>query len=90
MNRYRRAVVIGTPSFGKNTIETLRLLESRSDAYLKHTTSTWVYLDGKSVIENGLKPDALLEESDVGGEAALELGLGHLNRAVDLSRTGTL
>lgn len=63
---YRRAVVIGAPSFGKNTIETLRLLESRSEAYLKLTTSTWVYLDGKSVAGKGVKPDVLLEKSDVG------------------------
>lgn len=57
---YRRAVVVGTPSFGKNTIESLRLLEGRSDAYLKLTTSTWVYLDGKSVAGKGVEPDVEL------------------------------
>jgi len=75
---YSRAVVIGAPSFGKNTIETLRLLESRSDAYLKHTTSTWVYLDGKSVVGKGVEPDVLLDESDVSGEAVLEHALNRL------------
>lgn len=84
---YGRAMVIGTPSFGKNTIETLRLLEGRSDTYLKHTTSNWVYPDGKSVAGRGVKPDVQLEESDLGGEAAMKLGVSHLAGTDDPIRT---
>lgn len=80
---YGRAMVIGTPSFGKNTIETLRLLEGRSDAYLKLTTSTWVYLDGKSVAEKGVRPDLLVDEKHAGSKAALEQRLRYLNRVGD-------
>lgn len=80
---YRRAEVVGTPSFGKNTIETLRLLENRSDAYLKLTTSIWVYLDGKSVAEKGVRPDLLVDENHAGSKAALEEGLRYLNRVGD-------
>lgn len=86
---YGRAMVIGTPSFGKNTIETLRLLEGRSDAYLKLTTSTWVYLDGKSVAGKGVEPDAQVDESAAGSEAVLAQGLNHLTGAGDRNRTGT-
>lgn len=63
---YGKARVMGTPSFGKHTIETVWLMESQPNTYLKLTTAAWTYLDGRSVAGQGLVPDVRFdEETDV-------------------------
>ena len=54
---YGKALVIGRPSFGKNTIETVRFLQNQANTYLKLTSAVWTYLDGRSVAGQGLAPD---------------------------------
>lgn len=63
---YGKALVMGLPSFGKHTIETVRQMQSQPDAYLKLTTAAWTYLDGRSVAGQGLVPDVRFDgDTDV-------------------------
>lgn len=59
---YGKARIIGMPSFGKDTIETLHLLEKHPTYYLKLTTASWSYFDGRQVAGQGLKPDFQLDD----------------------------
>lgn len=56
---YGKAQVLGTPSFGKNTIETLLPISQRPHSYLKLTSGQWSYPDHSSVAGQGLRPDLL-------------------------------
>ena len=56
---YGKAQVLGTPSFGKNTLETLLPITQRPHSYLKLTSGEWSYPDHSSVAGQGLRPDLL-------------------------------
>ena len=86
---HRRALIMGTRSFGKGSVQSLLFLSR--DAALKLTTARYYTPAGKSVQEGGIKPDitvpqlsdpdfALREkyqtrESDLRGHLVNELGL---------------
>ncbi|MEO1730894.1 MAG: S41 family peptidase [Pseudomonadota bacterium] len=86
---HRRALIMGTRSFGKGSVQSLLFLSR--DAALKLTTARYFTPAGKSVQEGGIKPDitvpqlsdpdfALREkyqtrESDLRGHLVNELGL---------------
>jgi carboxyl-terminal processing protease len=60
-----RAVIVGMPTFGKNTVQTIHPISS--GGALRVTIARWVTPDGVSVEEGGLAPDVEIEydpESD--------------------------
>ena len=55
---YRRAVLIGTPTFGKGSIQTVFPLQDGSA--LKLTTNHYLTPNGNQIQENGITPDILV------------------------------
>ena len=93
----RRAVVLGTKSFGKGSVQTIFDLPGATGMRL--TTALYYTPSGKSIQAHGIVPDILqkplktkeqeriaLEDDDMPSEASL---LGHLNagKAADVSKT---
>src|SRR5260370_11305393 len=62
---HRRAVVMGTPTFGKGSVQTVIELEDGSG--LKLTIARYYTPKGRSIQERGITPDFVLGESS--GEA---------------------
>lgn len=60
---HRRAQIIGQPTWGKNTIETLIPLAYHR-GFLKLSTASWTLPGGGSVADGGLKPDVLSASAD--------------------------
>lgn len=58
---HRRAVVMGTDSFGKGSVQTI--LPVGSDRALKVTTARYFTPQGRSIQAEGIKPDILVEEA---------------------------
>ena len=55
--------IIGTPTFGKGTIQDLRLLDDQSE--LKMTVGKWLTPKGVWVNEKGIQPDEIVEQPAV-------------------------
>lgn len=74
---YRRALILGTPTFGKDSIQTLMALSDKTA--LKLTTARWQTPNGRSSAPAGIAPDIFvaatskdaLQESDPALERAL-------------------
>ncbi|KAA0874504.1 S41 family peptidase [Nitrincola tapanii] len=58
---HRRAVVMGTDSFGKGSVQTI--LPVGSDRALKVTTARYFTPQGRSIQAEGIKPDILVEDA---------------------------
>ncbi|MDD4930083.1 MAG: S41 family peptidase [Gallionella sp.] len=59
---YRRALIIGTPTFGKDSIQTLIPLgDEPEETALKLTTARWHTPKGRSSFPSGIAPDILVE-----------------------------
>lgn len=70
-----RATVIGTPTFGKNSVQIGFPL--RNDGQLRVTIARWVTPDGVSVAGTGVVPDVLVDiPVDASPEEVVELALG--------------
>ena len=80
---YGKAVVVGAPSFGKNTIETAWIMQSKPDTYLRLTIATWTLPDGRSVRDGGLQPDVRLPGRSDAGLALATRTLNALQRFVE-------
>jgi len=65
-----RAVIVGTPSFGKGSVQTFLSLDDGSG--LKLTTSRYYTPDGRSIEGSGIVPDTLVERSDEQVETAYQ------------------
>lgn len=52
---HKRAMIYGTPTFGRDTIQTV--FPIASDSAIKVTTSRWLSPNGKSVHQTGVVPD---------------------------------
>jgi carboxyl-terminal processing protease len=57
---HKRAVIMGTPSFGKGSVQTILPLPN-NQAALKLTTARYFTPSGRSIQAEGIKPDILLE-----------------------------
>lgn len=84
----KRALVIGTKSFGKGSVQTVMPLPG--GMAMKLTTSRYYTPSGKAIQANGIEPDVVVEEAVVTpvknpvqglNEAALS---GHLSQELDL------
>tara|TARA_B110000240_G_scaffold193044_1_gene238266 strand:- start:259 stop:1587 length:1329 start_codon:yes stop_codon:yes gene_type:complete len=62
---HKRAVIMGQKSFGKGSVQTI--LPLKEDAALKLTTARYYTPSGKSIQNEGINPDILVEELH-GGE----------------------
>jgi carboxyl-terminal processing protease len=93
----RRAVVLGTKSFGKGSVQTI--FDLPGDTGMRLTTALYYTPSGKSIQAHGIVPDIVqkplktkerermeIEDEDLPSEASL---LGHLNadKASDVSQT---
>ena len=54
------AVVVGTKSFGKGTVQDTKILESGS--MVKYTSAYWLSPNGNSINKVGIEPDILVED----------------------------
>lgn len=59
-----RAIVMGTPSFGKGSVQTIMPL-SRGSAAIKLTTQRYYTPSGRSIQQLGINPDILVERANV-------------------------
>lgn len=76
---HKRAVIMGTQSFGKGSVQTI--LPMNNGAAIKLTTARYFTPKGRSIQAKGIVPDILVEEATVNtGEHAAML------READLSR----
>ena len=64
MQDYKRAVVMGTQTFGKGSVQTLRQLTA--DTAVKLTTARYYTPHGRSIQARGIVPDMLVDETAEG------------------------
>lgn len=60
---YKRAVVVGTQSFGKGSVQTLLPIDNKTA--IKLTTALYYTPKGRSIQETGITPDIIVEEMSV-------------------------
>lgn len=60
---HKRAIVMGTPTFGKGSVQTV--LPLKADQGLKLTTALYYTPSGKSIQATGIVPDVLVENLEV-------------------------
>ncbi|SDW20206.1 S41 family peptidase [Roseicitreum antarcticum] len=68
---HRRAIVVGTRSFGKGSVQTLMPL--RGDGAIRLTTSRYYTPSGRSIQALGVSPDIVVEQPRQSAEAAEEI-----------------
>lgn len=78
---HRRAVVIGTQTFGKGSVQTILPLNNGSA--IKLTTARYYTPKGRSIQAKGIEPDIVVEEATV---TAADSGPSLAVREADLSR----
>lgn len=91
---HKRALVVGTQTFGKGSVQTVLPIDSKTA--VKLTTARYFTPNGRSIQAKGITPDVEVEEAVLNGredfglrlrEADLERHLENPNGKVDASRT---
>ncbi|MDB5950092.1 MAG: C-terminal processing peptidase family protein, partial [Massilia sp.] len=90
---YKRAIIMGSQTFGKGSVQTLRQLTA--DTAVKLTTARYYTPQGRSIQARGIMPDLLVDESADGDnlnglrvrEADLVKHLGNESDKADKSVT---
>lgn len=93
---HKRAVIMGTQSFGKGSVQTILPLPSNTSA-IKLTTARYYTPSGRSIQADGIKPDILLEQLKAADPDTAALGSikeadlnGHLkNSQLDKDKPAT-
>jgi carboxyl-terminal processing protease len=62
---HKRAVIMGTPTFGKGSVQTVMPLSTKTA--IKLTTARYYTPNGRSIQAKGIAPDIVVEESANGG-----------------------
>ncbi len=65
---HRRARVLGRPTWGRGSIQTVRLLPG--GGAIKYTTAHWESPSGRRLSPQGVQPDQLLDTADAAQELA--------------------
>jgi carboxyl-terminal processing protease len=80
---HKRAVVMGTQTFGKGSVQTI--LPLTSSTAIKLTTARYYTPKGRSIQAKGIEPDIVVEESENGSSKRLREAdlLGHLGNDRD-------
>lgn len=74
LQEYNRALIIGQPTFGKDTFATIFPLENQKSA-MKLTTARWTTAKGKSIWPNGVVPNIEVDEETSEEDFALQMAL---------------
>jgi len=61
---HKRAVIMGTPTFGKGSVQTLRQLTANTA--VKLTTARYYTPNGRAIQAKGILPDVLVDETEEG------------------------
>lgn len=81
---YKRAVVLGTQTFGKGSVQSI--LPLSSSTAIKLTTARYYTPNGRSIQARGIEPDFLVEETPEGDPSSFRLREADLNRHLSNSR----
>lgn len=89
---HKRAVILGTKTFGKGSVQTI--LPMTGGTALKLTTARYYTPEGRSIQATGIVPDIIVEEAKVtkmdNGKRLREADLsGHLQNETNSKGTGT-
>ncbi|MFI2767318.1 S41 family peptidase [Ruegeria faecimaris] len=79
---HRRAIVVGTKSFGKGSVQTVMPL--RSDGAMRLTTSRYYTPSGRSIQALGVSPDIIVEQPRPAPETEEEEANGNTRSEADL------
>ncbi|MFL2660999.1 MAG: S41 family peptidase [Alphaproteobacteria bacterium] len=60
---HKRAIIMGTKSFGKGSVQTI--IPSGNDVAIKLTTAKYYTPSGKSIQKTGIDPDILVEQAEL-------------------------
>ena len=77
---HKRAIIMGTQTFGKGSVQTV--LPLGNDTAIKLTTARYFTPNGRSIQAKGISPDIAVEEATVSGSSSGGLHL----READLER----
>lgn len=80
---YELATIIGTQTFGKGSVQTLTNLEDGSS--IKVTVAKWLTPDGRSINEEGIEPNEVVEYELEDFEAGID---PQLDRALEILSNG--
>jgi len=84
---YKRAAIVGSPTFGKGSVQTIRPLPG--DAAVKLTTARYYTPGGRSIQARGILPDVAVDETAEGdGWNALRMREADLQRHLSNDRAG--
>ena len=81
-----RAVVLGTQTFGKGSVQSILPLDSNTA--IKLTTARYYTPKGRSIQARGIEPDFLVEETPNGDIAQFRVREADLNRHLSNDRGG--
>ncbi|RYE05992.1 MAG: PDZ domain-containing protein [Rickettsiaceae bacterium] len=62
---HKRAIIVGSKSFGKGSVQTFLPTRSRGDAAIKLTTAKYYTPSGRSIQADGINPDIIIEQAKV-------------------------
>ncbi|HEU0200712.1 MAG TPA: S41 family peptidase [Burkholderiaceae bacterium] len=87
---HKRATLIGTPTFGKGSVQTIIPITSSTDgqAAIKLTTARYYTPNGRSIQAKGITPDLLVEDTPEGNFAGLNVREADLLRHLEDKRDG--
>jgi carboxyl-terminal processing protease len=84
---YKRAIIVGSPTFGKGSVQTIRPLSN--DTAVKLTTARYYTPKGRSIQAKGIVPDLLVDETAEGdGLNGLRLREADLDKHLANDRDG--
>ncbi|MCK9284949.1 MAG: S41 family peptidase [Rhodocyclaceae bacterium] len=83
---HKRAVVMGTQTFGKGSVQTV--LPLSNNAAIKLTTARYYTPSGRSIQAKGIVPDVIVEETANGGSAHERIREADLNRHLENDKEG--
>jgi carboxyl-terminal processing protease len=77
---HRRALIVGTQTFGKGSVQTI--LPLANGTAIKLTTARYYTPNGRSIQAKGITPDIVVEDATVtqGGEARMDIREADLER----------
>jgi carboxyl-terminal processing protease len=80
-----RAVLVGEPSYGKGTVQSVHTLSDASG--LRVTSAIWLTSAGQPLEKQGLTPDLVVSRADdqAGQDAQLDAAVRHLQRTAEAS-----
>lgn len=83
LSEHDRAKLIGTKTFGKGSVQ--ELLPVTSDTSIKVTIARWLTPKGRSISQEGITPDIIIENTEADRRAGQDK---MLNRAIEFLKTG--